>query len=248
MVASPNADFGGDAPVNFLLGLKRQVDELGRQTKYPLLVSHGGTTDFSLTPSPSGDGTTDVYIGNGVGGALLQVMNDPVYGTKIMSLLDYNGTTMMSTDASAGYGLGVPSYPFLYAGFESLNMSGATSVGTATEIGRGQNFVYNPALFVEPRIRISSVSAVTVNIFAQFVGLNLGTVNTTERVFNVNGVQVQNPDFMCLFPKEDMNNNGKVFIKAYCSAGIGADVSMTVSYNLGYGVSKALYDQSISTH
>lgn len=224
--------------------MQQQIDEAGRASKFPFVVSHGSITDFQIIRSVSGDGSADIYMGNGAGGKLLQVLTDPLYATKIFKILDQNGSTMMSTDALAGYGLGTPSFPFVYAGYESLNLNGATSQGTATEFARGSNFVYNPAAYVQPRIRLFSTTAETVKIFAQWRDAQANLNNTADITVNLTAglTAFPNCQFGKLWDANDMNGINKVFLKAYCTTGNPANVNITASYQEGFGVSRAFYN------
>ena len=132
MVASGSPQPSSDdfaALVQRLDALQRQISEGSAASKYPFVISHGGVQDFAITPSTSGDGTADIFMGNGAGGKLIRVSTDSVYGTKIYQLLDQAGATMMSTDAKAGFGLGTPSCTFVYGGFESQTQAGAPPLG-----------------------------------------------------------------------------------------------------------------------
>jgi hypothetical protein len=232
------------ALVQRLDAMQRQIDEAGRAPKFPFVVSHGGTQDFAIKPSVSGDGSADIFIGNGAGGKLIQVITDPVYLTKIFKILDQNGSTMMSTDALAGYGIGTPSLPFVYAGYESLNLSGATSQGTATEFARGSNFVYNPAAYILPRIRLFSTTAETVKVFAQWKDAQGNLNNTADVTVNLSAGVVNSVGLFRygkVWDANDMNGICGVFLKAYCTSGTPANVNITGSYQEGYGISKRFY-------
>lgn len=226
--------------------MQRQLDEIGRASKFPLVVGHNGVQDFAITQSASGDGSADIQMGNGAGGKLIQITTDSLYHTKIYRLLDQNGSTMMSTDALAGYGLGTPSLPFVYSGFESLNLNGATSQGTAAEIGRGINYIYNPATFINPRVRLFSSTAETVKIFAQWRDAQGNINNTTDVTISLVAGVVGFPacSFGKLWDANDMNAACRVFIKAYCTTANPVNVNATSSYQDGYGVSKKFYDQN----
>lgn len=232
------------ALVQRLDAMQRQIDESGRSSKFPFVVSHGGVQDFSIIPSTSGDGTADIAMGNGAGGRLIRVSTDTTYGTKIYQLLDQAGASMMSTDAKAGFGLGTPSFPFVYAGYESNNLSGATSQGTGREFARGVNFVYNPATFVNPRVRLFSTTAETVKMFAQWRDPQGNVTNTADITVNLSAGVVAIPN--CPIGKnwaaDDMNGVCMVFMKAYCTTANPANVSVTASYQDGYGVSQAWFD------
>lgn len=232
------------ALVQRLDAMQRQIDEAGRSSKFPFVVSHDGVQDFSIIPSTSGDGTADIAMGNGAGGKLIRVSTDALYGTKIYQLLDQAGASMMSTDAKAGFGLGTPSYPFVYGGYESNNLNGATSQGTGREFARGVNFVYNPATFVNPRVRLFSTTAETVKLFAQWRDPQGNVTNTSDITVNLSAGVVALPN--CPIGKnwaaDDMNGACMVFMKAYCTTANPANVSVTASYQDGYGVSQAWYD------
>lgn len=243
----PSPDAGGEfaALLRRIEVLERAQEEAARASKFPFVVSHNGITDFQIIKSPTNDGTADILMGNGAGGKLIQVTTDTVYGTKILRILDQNGSTMLSTDAKAGYGLGTPSLPFPYAGFESVNLNGATSQGTATECARGINFVYNPAAFIKPRVRLFSTTVETVKLFAQWKDAQ-GNLNNTGEVTTT--LTAGTPNFpACAFGKlwdaNDMNAICSVFVKAYCTSGSPINVNMTASYQDGYGVSRGYYDQ-----
>jgi hypothetical protein len=231
------------ALVQRLDAMQRQIDEAGRAPKFPFIVSHGGTQDFAIKPSTSGDGSADIFMGNGAGGKLIQIRTDTTYGTKIFQILDQAGASMMSTDAFAGYGLGTPSLPFVYAGYESKNLAGATSQGTATECARGVNFIYNPATFIDVRVRLFSTTAETVKLFAQWRDAQSNLNITAEASVTLPAGVVSFP--ACLFGKlwdaNDMNGSCAVFIKAYCTTGTPANVNITASYQQGYGISKRFY-------
>lgn len=171
---------------------------------------------------------------------------DDETGASKFRINDNVGLPMMSADAKAGYGLGNPVFPFPFAGYESLNMNGATSQGTATQIGEGTNWLYNPAILVIPRIRIVATSAVTVNVFCKWSGISTAQFNSTERVYTFAGAatQVNYATFTALLAAPDMKAQASARFFAYCSVGVGANVSMTLSYSQGFGCSKGYYDIS----
>jgi hypothetical protein len=243
----PSPDAGGEfaALLRRIEVLERAQDEAARASKFPFVVGHNGIADFQIIKSPTNDGTADILMGNGAGGKLLQVTTDTLYGTKILRILDQNGSTMMSTDALAGYGLGTPSYPFVFAGYESNTLSGATSQGTARELARGTSFVYNPATFINSRVRLFSTTAETVKMFAQWKDGQGNLNNTADVTWNLaaNTVTVLTNDlkFGKLWDANDMNTPCAVFLKAYCTSGTPANVNVTASYQDGYGVSKRWY-------
>lgn len=249
MVANTPIERVGPGQLDYLLNrindLERRLTEQGAKSTFPFSVGHNGVRDFEIIPSTSGDGSADIRIGDGAGGKLIQIITDSNYGTKIYALKDQNGSTMMSTDALAGYGLGVPSFPFVYAGFESLNLTGATSQGTATEIGRGINYVYNPATFVSPRVRVVSSTAETVKIFAQWADGQGNLNNTADQTVSLsaNAPQILVAlRFGKNWQADDMNTVCRVFIKAYCTTANPGNVNMTLSYQDGYGVSQRYYN------
>jgi hypothetical protein len=235
-----------DYLLNRLANLERRLDQGGARSSFPFSVGHLGVTDFQIIPSTSGDGSADIYIGNGAGGKLLQVTTDTQYGTKILRLLDQNGSTMLSTDALAGYGLGTPSLPFVYAGFESTNLSGATSQATGREMGRGVNYVYNPAVFINPRVRLFSATAETVKIFMTWRDAQGNLANTADITVNLaaNLATIPTCQFGHLWDADDMNFPCAAFVKAYCTSANPANVNVTASYQDGYGVSKKKYDDN----
>lgn len=225
--------------------IQRQLDESGRASKFPFVVSHpGGVTDFQIIPSTSGDGSADILMGNGVGGKLIRISTDSLYGTKILQIFDQAGATMMSTDALAGFGWGTPSYPFIYSGFESLTLAGATSQGTATEIGRGVNFVYNPATFIQPRLRLLSTTNETVKVFAQWQDAQNNLINTADQTYalTANVPRIVYAPFGKNWQADDMNGICRVFIKGWCSTANPGNVNIASSYVDGYGVSQAFYN------
>lgn len=248
MVANSNIERVGPGQMDYLLNrlndLERRLDQQGAKSSFPFSVGHQGVRDFSIEPSSSGDGTADIFIGDGAGGKLIQVVTDSVYKTKIYRLLDQNGLTMMSTDAKAGYGLGTPSLPFVYAGFESATLGGATSQGTASEIARGTNFVYNPATFVSPRVRLFSSTAETVKLFAQWKDAQGNLVNTADFTTSIaaGAIGIRTPQFGKVWDADDMNGPCSVFIKAWVQGGTPGNVQVTASYQDGYGVSRAYFD------
>lgn len=248
MVANSPIERVGPGQLDYLLNrlndLERRLDQQGARSSFPFSIGHQGVRDFSIEPSSSGDGTADIFMGNGAGGKLIQILTDTTYGTKIFVLRDQNGRAMMSTDAAAGYGLGVPSYPFQYAGFESATLTGATSQGTASEIARGVNYVYNPATYVNVRIRLSSATSETVKVFAQWRDFQGNLVNTADQTLSITGgtIAVRTAAFGKLWDADDMNGTCSVFIKAWVQGGTPGNVSLTASYNDGYGISKGFYD------
>lgn len=235
------------ALVQRLDAMQRQIDEGGRAAKSPFIVSHNGIQDFSITPSPTGDGTMDIALGNGAGGKLIRVVTDTAYGTKIFVISDQNGSSMMSTDAKAGFGLGTPSYPFVYDGRTwNQTLAGATNQATAVEIGRGFNYVYNPCTFIRPVVRIASATAETVKIFAQWRDAQLNLINTTDQTLTVTAGGFNVDTDTCKFAKnwqaDDMNGGCTVFIKAYVLGGTPANVNIQMAFGEGYGASQAFYD------
>lgn len=249
----PSPAAGGEfaALLTRLDDMQRQLDETTRAAKFPFIVSHSGIQDFQIIKSPTGDGTADILMGNGAGGKLLQVITDPLYATKIYKLLDQQGRSMASTDALAGYGMGTPSFPFIYNGFESLNLAGATSQGTATEIGRGGNFVYNPATFINPRIRAVSSTNETIQIFVQWKDFQGNITNTANKSFNLTAgspaVLINTFSFGKNWPAATMNGLCFAFIKAWCSTANPGNITATLSYSEGYGVSQRYYNDNAPT-
>lgn len=231
-----------------LADIERQLDESGRASKFPFVVSHSGVTDFQIIPSTSGDGSADILMGNGAGGKLIRISTDSLYGTKILQIFDQAGATMMSTDALAGFGWGTPSYPFIYSGFESLTLAGATSQGTATEIGRGVNFVYNPATFIQPRLRLLSTTNETVKVFAQWRDAQGNLNNTADQTYALSAgvATIQFPPFGKNWQADDMNGICRVFIKGWCSTANPGNITATLSYVDGYGVSQRFYTDNAS--
>lgn len=232
-----------DYVLNRLADIERRLDQQGAKSSFPFSVGHNGIRDFSIERSASGDGTADVFIGNGAGGKLIQVITDPTYGTKIFKLLDQQGRVMMSTDALAGYGVGVPSYPFIYAGFESLNMNGATTKATGREVARGINWVYNPAVFINPRVKFSSATNETANVFITWKDGQGNLVDTADIVVNIPANVATLPllQFGHLWDADDMNSACRAQVRVYCTSANPANVNVTASYQDGYGVSKRYY-------
>lgn len=253
MVANPPIERIGPGQMDYLLNrladIERRMDQQGAKSTFPFSIGHNGVRDFSVEPSASGDGTADVFIGNGAGGKLIRVSTDSLYGTKIYQLLDQNGGTMMSTDALASYGLGTPSYPFVYGGFESLTLAGATTQGTATEIGRGVNWVYNPATYVSPRVRLFSSTAETVKVFAQWRDGQGNLNNTTDQTYALSAgvAALRFPAFGKNWDANDMNTPCSVFVKAYCTTANPGNVNVQLSYTDGYGVSQRWYNDNFGS-
>lgn len=235
------------ALVQRLDAMQRQIDESGRSSKFPFVVSHGGVQDFSIIPSTSGDGTADIAMGNGAGGRLIQVLTDTNYGTKIFIIRDQQGAPMMSTDALAGYGLGTPSYPFVYQGFPwNTTLGGCTSQGTAGEIGRGASWVYNPATVLNIAVRATSTTAETLKLFVQWKDVQGNLNNTADQTIAVNAGG-STFDLSNLFAKnwqaDDMNGLCFCFIKAYVTSANPGNVGVQCSFGEGYGVSQGFYNQ-----
>lgn len=249
MVANrPREQPGGDGTdylLNRLDALERRVAELSSQSKFPFMVSSNGNKEFSVEPSEDGV-STDLIIGNGIGGKAFETYTSVTYGGKGWVLYDYDGTPVFSSDTSAGYGVGVPSFPFSYGGYpEILNMNGATTAGTATQVAEGSGRLINPALWIQPRARVSSGTANTVKMFAK-VSVASGTYTTSERTINVNNSTVAAiPEFAWLLTADDMDQNCDLSIWAYCSAGTPANVTVQCTYHRGLGISKAFFDQSL---
>lgn len=253
MVASPNTERpdgqGSDYLTNKIAELERRLNELSAQSKFPFAIMRSGNKEFSVELSEDGL-STDLIIGNGIGGVTFETFTSPTYGGKGWRLFDYAGTEMVASDTSAGFGLGQPSLPFVFSGWESLNLTGATNTATATTIGQGQNVLYNPSVYVSPRIRLVSTTNETIKHFVQWQGVASGLFNSTERtVALVAGVpQIITPDFIGMFAAGDMKLNAKAFFKMYCTTAAPANVSATLAYNLGYGASKAFYDGNPVAH
>src|ERR1043165_9822834 len=201
--AEPQRTDSYDALVQRIAALERALDESSRASRFPFVISHGGgVSDFQIIPSTSGDGSADILIGDGAGGKLMQITTDAVYGTKILRFLDQAGNTMMSTDAAAGFGWGTPSYPFVYEGRTwNQTLAGATSQATAVEIGRGLNYVYNPATFINPIVRITSITAETVKVFAQWKDAQENINNTADATLIVTAGGVNVDANSCNFGK-----------------------------------------------
>ncbi|MEU0531971.1 hypothetical protein [Amycolatopsis tolypomycina] len=235
-----------DFLVNRIRQLEQKVAELTAQSKFPFSVSHGSTRDFSVLPSNSGDGSADLYMGNGAGGSLLEVYTDSTYHRKIATLRDMSGRIMLSTDAATGYGLGNPTLPYPYDGQEQIDLTGATSPGSAVEIGSGSNWPYNPALWVTPRVRTFSAANATVKMFAVFTAAG-GTYTTGERTINITGgvVSISRPEFATYLAAGDIAAAVNVSFKVYCSAGTASGVTAQMWFWRGMGVSKGFVDQTL---
>jgi hypothetical protein len=157
---------------------------------------------------------------------------------------------MLSTDALAGFGLGTPSYPFVYAGFESVTLAGATNQATGKEMARGVNFVYNPATYVNVRVRLSSATAETVKVFAEWRDGQGNITNTADITWALAAGTPAVLGSTFFFGKnwqaDDMNAPCRVAIKAYCTTANPGNVSATASYVDGYGVSQRFYNDNAS--
>lgn len=256
MVANSPIERVGQGQVDYLLNrlndIERRLNEGGARSSFPFSVGHLGITDFQIIQSTSGDGSADVYIGNGAGGKLIQITTDVTYGTKIIRLMDQSGTTMLATDAAAGFGLGVPSLPFVYAGTTwNQTLAGATSQGTAKEIGRGLNYVYNPATLLNPIVRIASSTAETVKIFCQFrdgqANLNITAEATLSVTAGGTNLDTNTCQFGKLWQADDMNVSCAAFIKAYCTTANPGNVNIQMTYGQGQGLSQAFYNQFAPT-
>lgn len=226
--------------------MQRQLDEAGRAAKSPFVVSHNGVQDFAITPSPTGDGTMDILIGDGAGGKLIQVKTDPLYGTKIITFLDQAGKSMMSTDALAGFGWGTPSYPYLFGGTEEANLAANTSHATAVTIATGVAYAYNPAVYIQPRCRARTSTGGTIRYFAQFRHEDGSTYDSAEvsDAIGVGAVSTTFPEFAGQWTANDMNRPTAVFIKAYSAVGTAANLFVQSYYQAGYGISQAGYNLS----
>lgn len=253
MVVNPMVERPGSGQMDYLLNrlgiLERQVGEQGARSTFPFSIGHSGVRDFSVEPSASGDGTADIYIGDGAGGKLIQITTDALYHTKILRMLDQSGASMMSTDALAGYGLGTPSYAFPFSGFAwNTTLGGAIDHATAREIGRGGTFVYNPAVYLNPYIRISSATAETVKVFVQFKDSQGNLNETTDQTMTVTagGVTTLGPGmyFGKNWDADDMNRICYAFFKAYVVGGTPGNVSIGMGYSEGYGVSQRFFSDN----
>lgn len=250
MVANSPVERVGPGQVDYLLNrladLERRMDQQGAKSTFPFSVGHANVRDFEIVRSVSGDGSADIYIGDGVGGKLIQVTTDQLYGTKIIRFLDQSGATMMSTDALSGYGWGTPSYPYLYGGWIEINMVGATTKGTAVEIGRGITYAYNPAAYFKPRIRARSSTSDNIKIFAQFRHADGSTYNTADFATTIaaNTIPTLTPDFAAQWTAGDMSGPTAVFFKAYCDTAAPQNVFAQLFYGEGYGISQRAYNDS----
>lgn len=234
-----------DYLINKINELERKLGELTAQSKFPFAVGHGTVTDFSVLPSTSGDGTADLFVGDGAGNPALRTSSVPGSGFKIVELFDASDNLMYSTDSITGWGLGNPLFPFVFGGKEQIDLTGATAPGTATEIGLGASFVYNPVLWLTPQVRLISPTAATVKLFAVFTGAST-SYTTTERTVSVpagNLASVNFYNFAYYLTEDDVRGNVGVSIKAYCSAGTASDVDVRLTPYRGIGVSRGYGDQ-----
>lgn len=251
MVANGPIERTGPGQLDYILNrlndIERRLDQGSARSTFPFSVGHLGVTDFQIIQSTSGDGSADIYLGNGAGGKLIQIKTDSLYGTKIFVLSDQQGIPMMSTDALAGFGMGTPSWPFPYGGIpEEINMTGATTKGTAATIGQGINYVYNPAVYLQPRVRVRSSTAETFNIYAQFRHADGSTYNTADATYAIPAgtVALRIPEFNGQWVAGDVNHACAVFFKAYCNSGIPANVFTQLSYQSSWGLSQRAYNDS----
>jgi hypothetical protein len=236
-----------DYLINKINDLERRLNELTAQSKFPFSVAHGTTKDFTILPSSSGDGTADLWVGDGAGNPALRTRSVPNSGFKIVELFDAAGGLLYSTDSITGWGLGNPCFPFPLGGKEQITLAGATAAGSATEIGLGSNFVWNPALWLQPQIRLISPTAATVKLFATFTGPSVN-YTTTERTVSVPAGNVASQafyNFATYFDASDIRGIVGASIKAYVSAGTPGDVNVRLTPWRGTGVSRGYADQNL---
>lgn len=234
MTAPGQAGRPQDSYEQRLAALERKIDEHSRRDLSNSVVSAGGLFRI-LNPN----GHTGLRAG--------PFAADPT--KSVLSVNDNNGAPMVSVDYVSGYGLGNPTLAYPYAGFESLNLTGATSVGTATEVGVGRNWVYNPALSLMPRVRWFSSTAATVWFFAIFQAPS-GTHTTAGHSYALPaaGADIEFPGCAALFQAQDMAEETTVSFRAYCSAGTASNVNVTMTFYRGSGVSKGYYDLIPADH
>lgn len=249
MVANQPVERPGsmDYLVNKINELEQRLAELTAQSKFPFSVAHGSVRDFTILPSSSGDGTADLWVGDGAGNPALRTRSVVGSGFKIIEMFDSAGGLLYSTDSITGYGLGNPCFPFPLGGKEQITLAGATAPGSAAEIGLGSNFVWNPALWLQPQIRLISPTAATVRLFATFSGPNVA-YTTTERTVSVPGGNVASQafyQFATYLSPGDIRGIVGASIKAYVSSGTPGDVNVRLTPWRGTGVSRGYADQNL---
>ncbi|WP_336156632.1 hypothetical protein [Amycolatopsis sp. VC5-11] len=147
---------------NELTALRRDLDALTRQSKYPFSISHDGTPDFEVLPDPADPGGgAKVRILNGAGAPIFETFYSTTYSGKAARMLDLSGASMWAQDQLAGYGISHPSLtgwlaPDFYG--QGLNPFGT---GAETSVATGQFFAYNPAWRLGALVRTGGTGLVS---------------------------------------------------------------------------------------
>jgi hypothetical protein len=158
MVASPGTDFSGaDGLPNVLLGLQRQIDELGRQTKFPFVISHAGVDDFTILPNPNGDNA-------------------------LVSIYDGSGNVLFQSDADAGYGVAWPIVTVPFYAYDPPNFGITGNV--FTPVWTGQFVPTNPG--VEGQIALKMVCSTAASMQARWHHYN-GSFSTYSTPVTLSG-------------------------------------------------------------
>jgi hypothetical protein len=238
MVASPNVDFGGaNGLANFLQDQQRQIDELGRQSRYPFSAGPMGT--FQIYPDPTivdanGEPVVDWTLSYGDGTPAISVKPGlPKYGSKQqMALYDLAGNVVYRTDESAGYGLSAPLYNYTLGVLFAGTSSASNTSGTEVAVAESATPFYNPAIYA--RALVTMPTAVTWS--ARFIVTD-GTTTVTSSSISLTASQYVQK--VLLLPS---NFIGIQNTKLQLLVTPGTTGSTVVYPGVCGGVSKSFYD------
>ncbi|MFJ1764050.1 hypothetical protein ACIOD2_27295 [Amycolatopsis sp. NPDC088138] len=161
-----------DFLINQFRDLQRQVDELTRQSKYPVSIAHAGVPDLTVLPNADNSGA-------------------------IVSIYDGAGHVLFRTDPDAKFGLAAPETPVpLYQAIPGLVFTGNTAF---TQLWTGQFTALNssfmgkwvvntsyggvaPSAISESYMRLSNEDSSYAQVSPTFTSATVGAGSATEYV------------------------------------------------------------------
>lgn len=221
MVASQPVERPGssDFVVNQLLDLQRRVGELIRQSKYPFMVSHGGTPDFTVLPNSDGSGA-------------------------IVSIYDGAGTLVVATDQNTRYGLARPYTQVpMYPSQPGLVYSPA---GAATSLYSGQLLQLNSCFYLSWNFLVSSgnVTGMTGSTYATLVDTVNGWTWTAPTVTLTTGIgsfgSLLVGPVSVQVPKASLGHIMSVNLYGWVSGNVGNSNSVAITPLAAWGADYAL--------
>ncbi|MEV4604796.1 hypothetical protein AB0K15_46535 [Amycolatopsis sp. NPDC049253] len=217
--------------MNELRELRQQIAALGRQSKFPFLVSHddptlGSVVDVAIVPRP-----------NGLNGAAVEI---------------YDGAEhlVLGSDVDAGYGLAQPQTQVpMYPSTPGLVFN---SAGSATSMWTGQVQQNNSCFLAQWRFRVSSanVTAPTGSTYVQIVDSVTGwtwtspTTTLADPVGSGDALVTVGP-FAVQVPQDSIGNFFGIDLYGWVSANSGNSNAVAITplsmIGCGYTLAQAFF-------